>query len=56
MIDFCIVMFDMLMILMKFSSVPQTFLRFFFYDQDQDHDQDQDFTMRFIEKNYSSYT
>ena len=31
-IDFCIVMFYMLMILMKFSFVPQTFfrIRFFF--------------------------
>ena len=48
-IDFCIVMFYMLMILMKFSFVPQTFLRIFFYDQDQD------FTMKFIEESYSSY-
>ena len=30
-IDFCIVMFCMLMILMKFSFVPQTFFRFFFF-------------------------
>ena len=30
-IDFCIVMFYMLMILMKFSFVPQTFLRIFFF-------------------------
>ena len=30
-IDFCIVMFYMLMILMKFSFVPQTFFRFFFF-------------------------
>ena len=29
-IDFCIVMIYMLMILMKFSFVPQTFFRFFF--------------------------
>ena len=29
-IDFCIVMFYMLMILMKFSFVPQTFFRIFF--------------------------
>ena len=29
-IDFCIVMFYMLMILMKVSFVPQTFFRFFF--------------------------
>ena len=29
-IDFCIVMFYMLMILMKFSFVPQTFFKFFF--------------------------
>ena len=29
-IDFCIVMFYMLMILMKFSCVPQTFFRIFF--------------------------
>ena len=28
-IDFCIVMFYMLMILMKFSFVPQTFFRIF---------------------------
>ena len=36
-IDFCIVMFYMLMILMKFSFVPQTFFRiFFFWNQDQD--------------------
>ena len=30
-IDFCIVMFYMLMILMKFSFVPQNFFRFFFF-------------------------
>ena len=55
-IDFCIVMFYMLMILMKFSFVPQTFFRiFFFYDQDQDHEQDQDFTMKFIGESYSLY-
>ena len=30
-IDFCIVMFYMLMILMEFSSVPQTFFCFFFF-------------------------
>ena len=30
-IDFCIVMFYMLMILMKFSFVPQTFFRIFFF-------------------------
>ena len=30
-IDFCIVMFHMLMILMKFSFVPQTFFRIFFF-------------------------
>ena len=29
-IDFCIVMFYMLMILMKFNFVPQTFFRIFF--------------------------
>ena len=29
-IDFCIVMFYMLIILMKFSFVPQTFFRIFF--------------------------
>ena len=29
-IDFCIVMFYMLMILMKFSFVPQAFFRIFF--------------------------
>ena len=34
---------------MKFSFVPQTFFRFFFF-------QDQDFTMKFIGKSYSSYT
>ena len=30
-IDFCIVMFYMLMILTKFSFVPQTFFRIFFF-------------------------
>ena len=30
-IDFCIVMFYMLMILVKFSFVPQTFFRIFFF-------------------------
>ena len=30
-IDFCIIMFYMLMILMKFSFVPQTFFRIFFF-------------------------
>ena len=30
-INFCIVMFCMLMILMKFSFVPQTFFRIFFF-------------------------
>ena len=30
-IDFSVVMFHMLMILMKFSFVPQTFFRFFFF-------------------------
>ena len=30
-IDFCIVMFHMLMILMKFSFVLQTFFRIFFF-------------------------
>ena len=30
-IDFCIVMFYMLMILVKFSYVPQTFFRIFFF-------------------------
>ena len=30
-IDFCVVMFYMLMILMKFSFVLQTFFRFFFF-------------------------
>ena len=29
-IDFCIIMFDMLRILMKFSFVPQNFFRIFF--------------------------
>ena len=46
-IDFCIGMFYMLMILMKFSFVPQTFFRIFF--------QDQDFTMKFIGESYSLY-
>ena len=49
-VDSCIVMFYMLMILMKFSFVPQTFFKFFFSDQDQDS------TMKFIGKSYSSYT
>ena len=40
----------MLMVLMKFSFVPQHFFRFFFLDQGQDHDQDQDFTEEFIKK------
>ena len=30
-IDFCIVIFYMLMIFMKFSFVPQTFFRIFFF-------------------------
>ena len=30
-IDFCIVMFDMVMIHMKFSFVPQTLFKFFFF-------------------------
>ena len=30
-IDFCIVMFYTLMILMKFKFVPHTFFRFFFF-------------------------
>ena len=30
-IEFCMVMFYMLMILMKFSFVPQTFFRIFFF-------------------------
>ena len=51
-IDFCIVMFYTLMILVKFIFVPQTCFRFFF----QDHDQDQDYTMEFIWKSYSLYT
>ena len=43
-------MFYILMILMKFSFVTQTFfLNFFFQDLDQD------FTMKFIEKSYSLY-
>ena len=46
----------MLMIVMKFSFVPQTFFRIFFQYQDKDHDQDQDFTMKFIGKSYSLYT
>ena len=41
---------------MKFSFVPQTFFRiFFFLDQDQDHEQDQDFTMKFIGESSSLY-
>ena len=44
------------MILMKFSFVPQTFFRiFFFQDQDQVHVQDQDSTMKFIGVSYFSY-
>ena len=55
-IDFCIVMFYMLMILMKISFVPQNFFQnFFFQDQDQDHKKDQDFTMKFIGESYSLY-
>ena len=55
-IGFCIVMFYTLMILMKFSFVPQTFFSiFFFSDQDQDHEQDQDFTMKFIGESFSLY-
>ena len=46
----------MFMTLMKFSFVPRTFFRFFFWDQVQDPDQDQDVTMKFIGKSYSSYT
>ena len=47
-IDFRIVMFYMLMILIKFSFVPQTFFRtFFFWDQDS--------TMKFIDESYSLY-
>ena len=39
---------------MKFSFVPQTFFRiFFFQGQDQDHKQDQDMTMKFIGESYS---
>ena len=41
----------MLMILMKFSFVPETFLRFFF--QDEDHDQVQDSTIKFNNKSYA---
>ena len=48
-IDYYIVMFYMLMILIKFSFVTQTFFRIFFF-------QDQDFTMKFIGKSYSLYT
>ena len=56
-IDFFIVMFYMLTILMKFSFVEQTSFRifFFFWAQDQDHEQDQDFTMKFIGESYSLY-
>ena len=36
------------MILMKFSFVPQTLFRIFYF-------QDQDFTMKFIEESYSLY-
>ena len=55
-IDFCIVVFYMLMILTKFSFVLQNFFRiFFFLYQDQDHEQDQYFTMKFIGKSYSLY-
>ena len=39
----------MLIILMKFSFVPQTFLSIFFQDQDQDS------RMKFIKKSYASY-
>ena len=46
-IDFCKGMFYMLMILMKFSFVPQTLFRIFF--------QDQDFTIKFIGESYSLY-
>ena len=52
-IDFCIVLFYMLMILMKLSCAPQTFFRIFFlfgsrsgYEQDQDHDITSDFHTR----------
>ena len=38
----------MLMMLMKFSFVPQTFFRIFFF-------QDQDFTIKFIGESYSLY-
>ena len=56
-IDFCLAMFYMLMILMKFRFVPQTFFRiFFFQGQDQDPEQDQDFTIKFIGKSYFLYT
>ena len=47
-IDFCIVMFYILIILMKFSFVPQTFFKIFFF-------KDQDFTMKFIGESYSLY-
>ena len=39
---------------MKFSFVPQTFFRIFFF-YDQDHEQDQDFTMKFIGESDSLY-
>ena len=49
-------MLMMLMVLMKFSFVPQHFYRFFFQDQDHDHDQDQDFNIEFIKKSYALNT
>ena len=43
-------MFYMLMILMKFNFVPQTFFQNFFVYQDQDQDHDQDSTIKFNNK------
>ena len=39
----------MLMMVMKFSFVPQNFFRFFFQDQDQD----QDFTIKINNRSYA---
>ena len=46
------VIFYMSMILMKFSFVPQTVFRIFFFE-DQDHDHDQDSTIKFNNKSYA---
>ena len=50
-IDYYEVMFYMLMMLMKFSFVPQIFFRFSFQDQDQD----QDFTIEINKQSYALY-